>query len=109
MTRLPDADGHPSRMFRRRATVLRPAGPPPDATWYPWPFRTSFGAPGTVVSHCDAGPWNLAARDGAAEAVKAQVTPDSADPAPLWALAWRSRSAAWMIRHRALLENAVAG
>jgi hypothetical protein len=39
--------------------------------------------------------------------VKAAITPDSADPAPLWALAWRSRSAAWMIRHRVLLENAI--
>lgn len=46
-------------------------------------------------------------RDCAAEAVKARVTPDSADAAPLWALAWRSRSAAWMIRHRGLLENAI--
>lgn len=49
-----------------------------------------------------------AIRDCAAEADKAQVTPASADPAPLWALAWRSRSAAWMIRHRALLEGAIA-
>jgi hypothetical protein len=31
----------------------------------------------------------------------------AADPAPLWALAWRARSAAWMIRHRALLETAI--
>jgi hypothetical protein len=49
-----------------------------------------------------------AIRDCAAEAVKAGVTPGSADPGPLWSLAWRSRSAAWMIRHRTLLENAVA-
>ena len=28
------------------------------------PFHTGFGEPGTVVSHCDAGPWNLAVRDG---------------------------------------------
>ncbi|GIH97489.1 hypothetical protein Psi01_81190 [Planobispora siamensis] len=27
--------------------------------------------------------------------------PDSADPVPLWALAWRARAAGWMIRHRA--------
>jgi hypothetical protein len=159
--------------------------PPPDAVWCPWPFRTDLGAPGAVIGHCDAGPWNLAARDGlpfafidwdtagptdrldevaatawwnaqlhdddvaerqglpsaaaraaqlryfldgyeltAAErgglvtrmieyairdcaAEAAQVTPDSADPATLWALAWRSRAAAWMIRHRTLLENAI--
>jgi hypothetical protein len=260
ITRLPDPDGQPSRVFRRGDTVLRPAGPwtptvhallrhlervgfagaprvvgdgydeqgrevvtfiegtfvhpqawsddqiwhsgrllrslhdatagfrAPGAVWYPWPFRAGFGAPGTAISHCDAGPWHFAVRDGlpyalidwdtagptgrldeiaatawwnaqlhdddiaerhalppaaaraaqlryfldgyqltagerdglvtrmieyairdcAAEAVKAQVTPDSSDPAPLWALAWRGRSAAWMIRHRALLENAIA-
>lgn len=135
--------------------------PLPGTAWQPWPFRADLEAPGTVISHCDAGPWNLAARDGlpvalidwdtagptgrldevagtawwnaqlhdddvaernglvtrmieyairdcAAEAVRAQVTPDSADPAPLWTLAWRIRAAAWMIRHRALLENAIA-
>ncbi|MEU7905089.1 aminoglycoside phosphotransferase family protein [Actinoplanes sp. NPDC049118] len=49
----------------------------------------------------------FAIRDCAAEAVRAGITPDSADPAPLWALAWRARSAAWMIRHRTLLERAV--
>jgi hypothetical protein len=261
ITRLPDPDGQPSRIFRRGDTVLRPAGPwtpavhallrhlervgfdgsprvvgdgydeagrevltfidgmfvhphswsdegiwhagrllralhdatagfrpPPDAVWYPWAFRADFGAPGTVISHCDAGPWAYVVRDGlpfalidwdtagptdrldeiaatgwwnaqlhsddvaelnalpsaavraaqlrhfldgyqlataerdglitrmieyairdcAAEADNAQITPDSADPAPLWALAWRGRAAAWMIRHRALLENAIA-
>jgi hypothetical protein len=49
-----------------------------------------------------------AIRDRAAEAVKTRVTPDSDDPGPLWALAWRGRSAAWTIRNRALLENAIA-
>jgi hypothetical protein len=47
-------------------------------------------------------------RDCAAEAITAQVTPASTDPAPLWALAWRARSAAWMLRHRTMLENAIA-
>lgn len=49
----------------------------------------------------------FAIRDCAAEATRAGITPESADPAPLWALAWRSRAAGWMIRHRALLERAV--
>jgi len=49
----------------------------------------------------------LAIRDCAAEAVGAGVTPDSTDPAPLWALAWRARAAGWMIRNRLLLERAV--
>jgi Ser/Thr protein kinase RdoA (MazF antagonist) len=51
-----------------------------------------------------------AIRDCAAEAVQAGVTPDDAgtDPETPWALAWRARSAAWMLRHRTLLENAIA-
>ncbi|RAY11705.1 aminoglycoside phosphotransferase family protein [Actinomadura craniellae] len=48
-----------------------------------------------------------AVRDCAAEAVAVPVTPESTDPAPLWALAWRARSAAWMLRHRPLLERAI--
>jgi hypothetical protein len=179
---------HAGRLLRALHDATAGFRPSADATWCPGPFRTSFGAPGTVVTHGDAGPWNLAARDGlpvafidwdtagpagrldevaaagwwnaqlhdddvarrqglppadaraaqlgyfldgyrltaaereglvtrmieyairdcAAEAVKAGVTPGSADPGPLWSLAWRSRSAAWMIRHRTLLENAVA-
>ena len=49
----------------------------------------------------------FAIRDCAAEAARAGVTPDSSDPAPLWALAWRARAAGWMIRHRTLLDRAV--
>jgi hypothetical protein len=184
-----DGIWHAGRLLRALHDATAGFRPPPDAVWCPWPFRAALGASGMVISHCDAGPWNLAARDGlpfalidwdtagptdrldevaatawwnaqlhdddtaerhalppaaaraaqlryfldgyrltaaernglvtrmieyairdcAAEAVRAQVTPDSTDPAPLWALAWRSRSAAWMIRHRALLENAITG
>jgi hypothetical protein len=49
----------------------------------------------------------VAIRDCAAEAVRARITPDSVDHQPLWALAWRARAAAWMIRHRSLLERAI--
>lgn len=49
-----------------------------------------------------------AVRDSAAEAAQARVTPDSGDATALWAIAWRARSAAWMIRHRALLERALS-
>jgi hypothetical protein len=49
----------------------------------------------------------LAIRDCAAEAARARITPDSNDPAPLWALAWRARAADWMIGHRNLLEHAI--
>ena len=46
--------------------------------------------------------------DTAAEADDAAVTPETtAHPVALWAMAWRARSAAWMIRHRRLLETAL--
>lgn len=41
----------------------------------------------------------------AEEAIERQVTPDS--QGPLWGLAWRARSAAWILRNRALLEQAL--
>ncbi|MCW5720511.1 MAG: aminoglycoside phosphotransferase family protein [Devosia sp.] len=45
----------------------------------------------------------LALHDTANEAIEARITPESIDPAPLWALAWRARSAAWMDRNKTLL------
>jgi hypothetical protein len=45
--------------------------------------------------------------EGALRAMGA-VTPDQGDTTALWAIAWRARSAAWMIRHRHLLEDATA-
>jgi Ser/Thr protein kinase RdoA (MazF antagonist) len=48
-----------------------------------------------------------AIRDSAAEAIQAGVTPESGDGGALWAVAWRARSAAWMVRHRSLLEAAL--
>jgi len=38
---------------------------------------------------------------------EARIGPDSADPGPLWSLAWRARSADWMLRNRSLLRRAV--
>jgi hypothetical protein len=49
----------------------------------------------------------LAIRNCAAEAIGAGITRESRDPTPLWALAWMSRGAAWMIRHRPMLEQAL--
>jgi Phosphotransferase enzyme family len=48
-----------------------------------------------------------AIRDSAAEAIQAGVTPQSGDCDALWAITWRARSAAWMVRHRSVLENAL--
>ncbi len=47
--------------------------------------------------------------DAASEADDAAVTPESTThPVALWAMAWRARSAAWMIRNRRTLETALA-
>jgi len=50
----------------------------------------------------------FAITDTAWEADDAKVTPDmTRHPIALWAMAWRARSAAWMIRHRRTLETAL--
>jgi Phosphotransferase enzyme family len=47
--------------------------------------------------------------DTAWEADDAAITPETtAHPTALWAMAWRARSAAWMIRNRRILETALA-
>lgn len=50
----------------------------------------------------------MSGADSAAEAIQPGVTPEAGDFGALWAITWRARSAAWMVRHRSLLENAVA-
>ena len=56
----------------------------------------------------------FAVHDARAEAVNHQVTPPtttgaSADGYPFaWAIAWRVRSASWMLAHRPLLQRAIA-
>lgn len=50
----------------------------------------------------------LATHDAANEARQAGLTPDSTAPVEaLWAMAWRARSASWMLRNRAVLEGAL--
>ncbi|MBD2870306.1 phosphotransferase [Paenibacillus arenilitoris] len=44
-------------------------------------------------------------RETAEEAVEQRVGPDS--EGPLWGIAWRARAAAWIMRHRALLQGAL--
>jgi hypothetical protein len=53
--------------------------------------------------------------DTAEQADEAGVTPDTLDLKvdelgfnPLWALAWRARAAAWIVRHRRTLQNALS-
>lgn len=50
----------------------------------------------------------FAIRDSAFEAIKAGITQQSTDVRPLWAVAWRARAAAWMLRNRTLLERSIA-
>jgi hypothetical protein len=56
----------------------------------------------------------FAVHSARAEAVRYSVTPDTAaavDPSGypfLWAITWRARSASWMLRHRQILERALA-
>lgn len=46
--------------------------------------------------------------DTAHEADDAAVTPDmTSHPQALWAMAWRARAGAWIVRHRRALENAL--
>lgn len=48
----------------------------------------------------------VAVRETAEEAIENWITPDS--HGPLWGLAWRARAAAWILRHRTILQNALA-
>ena len=48
------------------------------------------------------------------EAVEHHVAPDTVSPTPdgypiLWAVTWRTRSAAWMLDHRAMLQRTING
>lgn len=54
----------------------------------------------------------FAVRSARDEAVQYGVTPDTPSPAPdgfpvLWAVTWRSRSAAWLLDHRSEIERVV--
>lgn len=57
-----------------------------------------------AIRYCAGEATHPTARDGS---ISTPITMESTDPTPLWALAWRARSAAWMIRHRRLLERAI--
>jgi hypothetical protein len=56
----------------------------------------------------------FAVHDARAEAVSYDVTPETTGGTSpggypyAWAIAWRARSASWMVTHRAMLERAIA-
>lgn len=45
--------------------------------------------------------------DAADQVSAPSVTPETTDPEPLWGVTWRTRAAAWMTQHRALLNAAL--
>ncbi len=49
----------------------------------------------------------FAVQDAAAEAIEAGGTPDTTEATAFWAVTWRVRSAAWMLKHRSTLEAAL--
>lgn len=50
----------------------------------------------------------LAVYSAANEAIEHGITPDTTDCTGMWGVVWRARSAAWLLRHRAELEKALA-
>lgn len=50
----------------------------------------------------------FAVHDAAEQAKEAVVTPETTDAESLWAVAWRTRSASWILRNRRTLEAALA-
>ena len=50
---------------------------------------------------------SFAIHDAAEQAVQARVTPDYRNVEPLWAIAWRTRSASWMLRKRGEIEPVI--
>ena len=72
-------------------------------------FADGYGMPAADRAVLVTAMIEYAIRDSAAEAVQGQVTADGGgEPTVLWPIAWRARSAAWMVRHRALLERALS-
>jgi hypothetical protein len=68
-------------------------GPRRRAARLPGRLRAWRGRPAGLVRRMV----EFAIRDCAWEAARARVTPEPTDAAPLWALAWRTRAAAWML------------
>ena len=49
----------------------------------------------------------FAIHDTATEAIIAKVTMETTEATALWGITWRTRSASWMQRHKAILENVI--
>jgi hypothetical protein len=51
---------------------------------------------------------DVAIADAADEAIEGRITPETTDPQKLWGIAYRARSAAWMVRNRQMLEGVLS-
>ena len=90
-------------LLRDLHRATRSFRPPADAVWFPWHGLTARQRRGFLNQVIE-----FAICDTAWEADDAGITPETtAHPVALWAMAWRARSAAWMIRHRRTLETAL--
>jgi hypothetical protein len=70
-------------------------------------FLDGYGLPSAQRSGLITRMIEFAIRDCAGLAETKQITPESNDPTTLWILAWQTRAAAWMLRHRPMLERAM--
>lgn len=82
---------------------------PPQAVWQPWTLHRSLAGPTDRLDELAvSGWWNAQLHDDDIAEIK-QITSTSTDSTTLWTLAWQTRAAAWMLRHRSLLERAIQG
>jgi hypothetical protein len=51
---------------------------------------------------------DFAILSAANEARDAKITPETTDPTPLWGVTWRTRSAAWLVKHHDTLRGIVS-
>jgi hypothetical protein len=72
-------------------------------------FLDGYGLPTTDRAGLVTRMVEFAVRDCAGLAEVKRITPDSDDPTTLWTLAWQTRAAAWMLRHRPILERSITG
>lgn len=70
-------------------------------------FLDGYGLPAADRSGLVTRMIEFAVRDCAGLAEVKQITPDSTDSTTLWILAWQTRAAAWMLRHRSMLQRAI--
>jgi hypothetical protein len=49
----------------------------------------------------------IAAASAANEIVEQNITPETQHAPRLWGIAWQTRSVAWIIRHRRMLDQAL--